>query len=102
MKSTRKRLGDLLVEAGLITEEQLEETLKKKSPAEKLGDALVREGLVTELQLIEALELQLGVPHISIYQYQIDQNLIKLIPEQLAKRYQVMPIRKEDNKLFVA
>lgn len=102
MKGTRKRLGDLLVEAGLVTEEQLEETLKNKSPDEKLGDALVRQGLVTELQLIEALELQLGVPHISIFQYQIDQEVIKLVPEQLAKRHKVMPIRKEENKLFVA
>lgn len=99
---TRKRLGDLLVESQLITEEQLAIALERKSQDEKLGDALVREGFVTELQLIEALEMQLGIPRISIYQYQIDQDVIQLVPHHLAKRHQVMPIRKEDNKLFVA
>lgn len=99
---TRKRLGDLLVESELITEEQLAVTLERKSKEEKLGDALVREGFVTELQLIEALEFQLGIPRISIYQYQIDKDVIQLVPQHLAKRHQIMPIRKEENKLFVA
>src|SRR5690554_4613012 len=97
---TRKRLGDLLVESELITEEQLAVTLERKSKEEKLGDALVREGFVTELQLIEALEFQLGIPRISIYQYQIDKDVIQLVPQHLAKRHQIMPIRKEENKLF--
>lgn len=98
----RKRLGDLLVESGLITDEQLQETLETKSPDVKLGDALLNEGKITELQLLEALELQLGIPRINIYQYQIEPEIIQLVPEQLAKHYNVMPVRKEDNKLFVA
>lgn len=102
MPRTRKRLGDLLVESGLITQEQLEETLKDKTADEKLGDALLRQGFITEQQLIEVLEFQLGVPHINIHQYPIDQETIQLVPQEIAKRYQVMPIRTEGDQLFVA
>ncbi|GGN48855.1 GspE/PulE family protein [Oceanobacillus indicireducens] len=98
----RKRLGDLLVESALITEEQLATTLKSKNEDEKLGDALLREGFITEQQLIEVLEFQLGIPHINILQYPVDQEVIQLIPRDLAKRYQVLPFRKDGNKLFVA
>ena len=98
----RKRLGDLLVEAGLITHEQVESTLHEKSPDEKFGDALLRQGLITEQQLIEVLEFQLGVPHINIHQYPIELETIQLVPRDIAKRYQVMPIRTDGNQLFVA
>lgn len=100
--TTRKRLGDLLVESGLITPEQLEMALNDKSSEEKLGDALLRQGLITEQQLIEVLEFQLGVPHINIHQYPIEPETIQLVPQEIAKRYQVMPIRTENNQLFVA
>ena len=99
---SRLRLGDLLVHSGLITQEQLEKTLQDKSPDEKLGDALLREGYITEQQLIEVLEFQLGVPHINISQYPIEQEAIQLVPPQLAKRHDAVPIRIDDNKLFVA
>lgn len=99
---TRKRLGDLLVESNLITKEQLEEALKDKAPDEKLGDALLRLGWITEQQLIEVLEFQLGVPHISIHQFAVDPDTVQLVPREIAKRYQVMPIRTENNQLFVA
>ena len=98
----RKRLGDLLVDSTLITEEQLAITLESKNEDEKLGDALLREGYITEQQLIEVLEFQLGIPHINILQYPVEQDVIQLIPRDLAKRYQVLPFRKEGNKLFVA
>src|SRR5690625_4023797 len=99
---TRKRLGDLLIDANLLTNEQLDKALTEKSPDEKLGDTLLREGYITEQQLIEVLEFQLGVPHINISQYPIEQETIQLVPKELAKRYQLMPIRTEDNQLFVA
>lgn len=98
----RKRLGDLLVDAGLITELELQATLETKNEDEKLGDALLREGYITEQQLIEALEFQLGIPHINILQYPIEQDVIQLVPRELAKRHQALPFRKEGNKLYVA
>lgn len=98
----RKRLGDLLVESGLISEEQLNSTLRSKSADEKLGDALLREGYITEQQLIEVLEFQLGIPHINIFQYPIDPDVIQLVPKELAKRHYALPIRRDKNKLLVA
>src|SRR5699024_10279277 len=99
---SRKRLVDLVVEARLISEEQLSTTISEKSADEKLGDALLREGFITEQQLIEVLEFQLGIPHINIYQYSINEDVVQLVPKDLAKRYNVMPIRIDKNQLFVA
>lgn len=98
----RKRLGDLLVESDLITDAQLSASLEEKLPDEKLGDTLLREGYITEQQLIEVLEFQLGIPHINIFQYPIEQETVQLVPQEIAKRYQVMPIRTEENQLFIA
>jgi len=99
---TRKRLGDLLVEAGVITSDQLDYALSNKSRDEKLGDFLIRENFLTEQQLIEVLEFQLGVPHINLNQYSIDPDLLQLVPVELAKRANIMPIRRDKNKLFIA
>lgn len=101
-QQTRKRLGDLLVEAGLITEDQLQSTLKEKVQSQKLGDALLQRGYITEQQLIEVLEFQLGIPHISLYRYPFDLNLFHLIPKETAKRNQLIPLKKDGDKLFVA
>ena len=102
MKQTRKRLGDLLVGAGLITEDQLSLTLKEKPPGQKLGDALLLRGLITEQQLIEVLEVQLGIPHISLYGYPFDTNLFSLVSKEAAMRNLLIPINKDGDKLFVA
>ncbi|MBY6267344.1 GspE/PulE family protein [Parageobacillus thermoglucosidasius] len=101
-KQGRKRLGDLLVEAGLITEEQLEEALREKAPGQKLGDVLLQLGYITEQQLIEVLEFQLGIPHVSLYRYPIDPKLTNLIPKEFAKRHMVMPLKVEGERLLVA
>ncbi len=102
MKQTRKRLGDLIVEAGLITEEQLLDTLKEKPQNQKLGEALLQQGYITEQQLIEVLEGQLGIPHLSLYGYPFEKNLFSLIPKETAVRNLVVPLRIEGDKLLVA
>ena len=101
-KQERKRLGDLLIEAGLITKEQLEETLKEKAPGQKLGDALLQRGYITEQQLIEVLEFQLGIPHVSLYRYPIDPKLTNLVSKEFAKRNMLIPLKQEGDRLFVA
>lgn len=100
--TTRKRLGDLLVEAGAITEQQLEFALENKTKDEKLGDCLIRENLLTEQQLIEVLEIQLGIKHVSISQFVIDSELVPLVPAELAKRSLIMPLTREKNRLLIA
>lgn len=102
MKQIRKRLGDLLVEAGLIAEEQLHLTLQEKSAGQRLGDALLQRGYITELQLIEVLEFQLGIPHISLYRYPFDTKLFTLIPKEAAIRNLIIPLKKDGDRLFVA
>ncbi|WP_160721997.1 GspE/PulE family protein [Bacillus sp. USDA818B3_A] len=102
MRNTRQRLGDLLIEEGLITEEQLQSTLNEKEPSQKIGDALIQRGYLTEQQLVEVLELQLGIPHVSLFQYPFDTNLFSLISKESARRNLIIPLKKEANKLFVA
>ncbi|WP_243292070.1 ATPase, T2SS/T4P/T4SS family [Bacillus sp. FJAT-47783] len=97
-----KRLGDLLVNSGMITEEQLQQALAEKEPGQKLGDVLLQKGYITELQLVEVLEFQLGIPHVSLYNYPFDISLTKLITKDFAKRNSVIPLKKEGGKLFVA
>lgn len=91
---TRKLLGDLLVESNVISTEQLTHALDSKNRGEKLGDYLISENLLTEQQLIEVLEFQLGIPHVNLNQHSIDPELIQLVPKELAKRTNIMPLKK--------
>jgi len=102
VKKSRKRLGDLLVDTGLITSEQLSQALKQKTENQKLGDSLLQQGFITEQQLIEVLEFQLGIPHVSLYRYPIDPNVTSMISKEVAIRNFVMPLKREADKLFIA
>lgn len=103
MAIVKKRLGDLLVENDIISQQQLEEALEEQRKSKrKLGDLLISQGYITEQQLIEVLEFQLGIPHVSLFKYQIDPAITQIIPESMAKRYQVLPFQKEGGKLMVA
>ncbi|KMY51112.1 GspE/PulE family protein [Peribacillus loiseleuriae] len=102
MKSERKRLGDLLVEAGMITKENLQDTLKNKKAGQKMGDALLERRLINEQQLIEVLEFQLGIPHTNLYQCPIDTSVLSLISKDFAFRNLLIPIQREGNQLTVA
>ena len=92
--NTRKRLGDLLVESGVITNEQLDYALTNKSRDEKLGDFLIRENLITEQQLIEVLEFQLGIPHINLNQFSIEPELITIGSGRISKTSKYYASRK--------
>ncbi|WP_139490265.1 GspE/PulE family protein [Brevibacillus dissolubilis] len=98
-----KRLGDILVESGIISEEQLQEALvEQKKSKLKLGDHLLQRGYITEQQLIEILEFQLGIPHVSLFRYKLDASLVSIVSEELARRHVLIPLKKEGNKLTVA
>lgn len=99
----RRRLGDLLVEAGMITRDQLEQALREqRRSGERLGKVLARLGLVTEKDILEVLEFQLGIPKVVLQDYNLDQEVVKLIPEALARRHLAIPIRRDGNRLLVA
>ncbi|MBV7505995.1 Flp pilus assembly complex ATPase component TadA [Bacillus sp. sid0103] len=101
-KQSRKRLGDLLIEEGMITTEQLQSALDEKGSNQKIGDVLLQRGYITDQQLAEVLEVQLGIPHVNLAQYPFDSSLFSLISKETAKRNLIVPLKKEANKLFVA
>ncbi len=99
----KKKLGDLLLQADMITRAQLEEALKEQiKSGKKIGEILVEKGYVTEEDIIEVLEFQLGIPHVDLNKYIIDPNAALKIGENLAKRYMLIPIKIENNNLIVA
>src|SRR5256712_4105317 len=98
-----RRLGDLLVADGLLTAEQLKKALaEQKGSPEKLGSVLVRLNFVNEDQLIGFLSRQYGVPSITLAQLDIDSDVLKLVPNPIARKYEVIPVRKMGNSLALA
>ena len=98
-----KRLGDLLVGVGLLTEEQLQEALvKQKESGQRLGAYLISSGEITENQLIEALQMQLGVDYIDLSKISIPPELASLVPKNIAKRHGVVPVRLVKDELILA
>ncbi|MBI4590809.1 MAG: type IV-A pilus assembly ATPase PilB [Candidatus Rokubacteria bacterium] len=98
-----RRLGDLLVNEGLISQEQLQRTLsEQKGTNEKLGSILVRLGIIHEDQLIAFLSRQYGIPSITLSQLDIDPEVVKLVPAQIAKKYEVLPVKRTGNALTLA
>lgn len=99
----RKKIGDILIEKGLIKPEQLDEALKRqKDNGEKLGEILVEKGFITEDQLVETISERLQVPKISISSMVIDPRVIAEVPVEIARRYTLIPILKLGNILTVA
>jgi type IV pilus assembly protein PilB len=97
-----ERLGEILVQAGKITPEQLSVALRKqKQVAKRLGAVLIEEGFITDSELAKTLSLQFKVSSIDIKTEDVDRSLIKLVPADMAQRYQVFPIRKKGKKLIV-
>jgi type IV pilus assembly protein PilB len=99
----KKRLGEILVEGGLLTREQLEEALPyQKKSGLKLGQFLVREGLVSESQIVDMVSDQLNLKKYSAERYRVDVELANVIPADMAFRYQVAPLCKSGLLITVA
>ncbi len=103
MKKPRKRLGDLLLEVGMITQEQLDAAIDfQKKTGEKLGNAITKLGYASEDDIIQVLEFQLGIPHVKLEKYNIEKLACSSIPESIARRYGLIPIKKDKGILTVA
>ena len=97
------RLGDLLINAGLITNEQLEEGLRlQKGTGKRLGTVLQESGFISESELIEALQMQLGIEFVDLAKVNIPTELVQLVPKSIAKQYQVVPVRMARDELHIA
>ena len=98
-----KRLGDLLVSAGTITEEQLQEGLAlQKGTKDRLGTVLIKNNLITEQKLIEALQMQLGIEFIDLTRVTIPVELAQAVPKNIARQYQVVPVKTVKDELYLA
>lgn len=98
-----KRLGEILTELGMIRSEQLEAALKlQEKEKERLGTILVKHHAITERQLMDALSLQLGIDYIDLTKTEIAPNMLRFVPEWLARKMNLVPIRVEKEKLYLA
>ena len=97
------RLGDLLIAAGVIGQEELQKALSiQKQTRERLGDVLIENGMITEQHLIEALQMQLGVDFVDLTAVSIPLELAKFVPRSIAKKYCVVPVKLVKDELYVA
>lgn len=98
-----RRLGDILVAAGAVTDEQISEALAiGKEKGTRLGETLINIGAITERQLVEVLKLQLGVDFVDLNKEVIPMELAQLVPRNLARNYSVVPVKTEGDKLYLA
>src|SRR5690242_6360372 len=98
-----QRLGDLLVKEKVITPEQLVQATKvQKETSCRLGSALVKLGFLTEEDVNNFLSRQYGVPAINLSYFEIDPTVVKLIPFETAKRYQILPLSRVGASLTIA
>jgi len=99
----KKRLGDMLIVDGLLTPEQLSEALKEqKLRRRRLGKVLIELELISEESMLECLSRQLSVPLIDIHTYEIEPEVLRLVPASIAKKHLVMPIMKEGDSIILA
>ncbi len=99
MSKKRRRIGDLLLEAGVITPAQLEEALdEQKATGEFVGQVLVRRGWATEHAICDCLHHQLGLPVVQLEGTEIPDHVLALVSEKLATRYLAMPIAVEGQR----
>ena len=97
------RLGELLIAAGTISQEELEKGLAlQKEQKGRLGEVLISNGIITEQQLIEALQMQLGIEFIDLTKINIPTELAQMLPKNIAKQYQVVPVRAVKDELYLA
>jgi len=99
-----KKIGDILIERGLLTQEQLKEALaeQKMNPTSKIGEILVKRGFVNREEVERSLTIQRGISTFNLSGYIIEPDVVKLIPEEFARKYKLMPVFVIENTLTIA
>ncbi|UCF41919.1 MAG: type IV-A pilus assembly ATPase PilB [Gemmatimonadota bacterium] len=101
--ASTERLGDLLIREGLITREQLQQALEQQQGSGmRLGYTLVKLGMVQEIEITKMLARQYRVPAVDLSRFEVDEKIIKLIPNEVALRHTVLPLKREARTLTVA
>jgi len=97
------KLGEMLISARVITQEQLKQALSlQKRDGGRLGSSLVKLGYITEEKLVAFLSKQFGVPAINLADYKIDPSVMKLVPVEIARKYTIMPVARVGATVTVA
>jgi len=97
------RLGDLFVREGLISEDQLREALQESTRSKtRIGFALVKLGFVAEDELTRTLAKQFRVPAVDLEKVKVEEKILRLVPEDVAMKHRVLPLRKVGRTLTVA
>ena len=98
-----KRLGDMLIELGLLTNDQLKQALEfQAKEKDRLGTTLVKHNFITEHQLIDALRMQLGIDYIDLTKTDITPEMSSYVPKNLAKKMNIVPVRVSKDQLYLA
>jgi type IV pilus assembly protein PilB len=102
METKNMKLGDILVQAGLINIQQLEALLQKQIKTnKKFGELVVEDGFVSEEEIIQLLGYQLGIPSLDLNKYYVDPEIPKLLSETLARRHVVLPVAIQKDSISV-
>ena len=97
------RLGQLLVSAGVLNEQQLQDALDiQKKTKKRLGDILIENQIITGDELIDALQMQLGIDFIDLTAITVPVELAKFVPRNIAKRHCIVPVKLLDDTLYIA
>lgn len=100
--AARRRLGDVLVDAGVIDADGVQEVIHRRLPGERFGDVLLRIGLATEDEVADAIAEQLRLPRVDVTYLVPSADVVRLLPAWLADRHGVLPLRLDDGVLVIA
>ena len=99
----KKRLGEMLVEQGLLTNEQVQDALRMQHQSGLLfGETLVQNNLITEEKIVAVLVSQFGIPYILPSQYQVSKDLLEIFEPTMMRRYQFVPMDSIGSVLVIA
>jgi type IV pilus assembly protein PilB len=102
-KTVKRRLGDVLLEQGLVSDEQLKEAISvQRTTNQNLAHVLLDRGYLEEEDLVVTLSEQLGIPHIRVANYSIPQEVLDEVPESLARQYLMLPVSVTGDVLTLA
>ena len=102
-KIVNKQLGELLIERGVISQQQLDEALNvQKEKGGLIGEVLVELGFAKEEDIPQALTAQYGFPYLPLANYEINPEIVNIIPSRVARQYLLIPVDKIGNNLTLA
>ena len=99
--STQQGLGEVLLDAGLITAAQLDAARQARLGDQSTADALVTQGVISSRDVAMALSLQLNLPLIDLKRHTVQPNALALVPEEITRHYNAIPMDVIDNELLV-